>query len=166
MITFSIPLSKKEVPALAGIKNLDNWPFTGQKKQEETQADEKAPWWSHVLARRMTKLEYAQYLSTLKIRTGDILIHANHVDSDGVIPNLKPTSFFSVRDISELHSHVEYERYEPRCLWVQDVENKHGGFWTAPSSWVVVDQSKMPPILNDYIKGLKHAGIANSIKVQ
>lgn len=93
------------------------------------------------VTKKFDKLGYAQYLAKLPMKRGDLLMSNYHEQREP--KELPPHNFFVVKDIQEIHSHVEYHSmdYAPRCLYMAGLSaagEPFTPFWGCPSSYIVV----------------------------
>lgn len=89
---------------------------------------------------RMGKYEYAQFISKVPFKRGDILINAF------IMPEyIRPQAFFLVEDVQEIHHLATYELYNgvntPQCLYVRN--NSGARFWSIPNRWLLASEEAM-----------------------
>lgn len=160
MIRHSFKLPVKEVPVVGGTKSNEKWPYTGESGPGR-KPQQQAPWWAGALkekeevTRRMGKLEYAQFLSKLDMKRGDIVIHYNNwQDKSTPCPDMDIGFFYHVEDIMELHGLVDYTKHDgPKCLLLRTVGRPAStGFWGPPSWWNVVPKESYPSKLIKFLE--------------
>ncbi len=144
MITHEI---KKEVPVVQQTHSSfrqpnSNWPYPNGK---------------------MDKLEYANYLKTITIKVGDVVLGTWDKCTRRDNYDVPEARYFIVSDIQEMHGMVSYVGGKPECIFIRPLSNSHPGYWINPTHYETVPKDAIPEkvkqLVNAYHNSRKTSGL-------